>query len=74
MEFEELWNLLYKELEIIERDPNKKCYRTKYDSVIEKIEEYKTTKFVAENYEFIWFEICPDECYTFLIKRFNEVI
>ena len=63
--FDELWNLLYKELEIIEYDALEtmrrksveKIYRTRYDSVIEKLKEFKEVEFVAEDYEFIWFKI-----------------
>lgn len=77
MSFEELFDFVHKELEVIEYNPCEHVFQTRYDSVLEKLKEAGKkdgwkVDFVSENADYIKFyvrEDFADQC----IKILNEL-
>ena len=82
MSFEELFDFVHKELEVVEYNPCEHVYQTRYNSVIEKLKEAGKKDgwkidFVSEDIDYIKFYVRDDfekKCCDILDKLNNRII
>ena len=82
MSFEKLFDFVFKELEVVEYNPCKHLYQTRYDSVLEKLKEAAEkdgwkVDWVSEDKDYIRFYVREDfekQCCDILDKLNNRMI